>query len=160
MSNRPSGSEPGPIPFTEPARATYDSDFYSWALDQARLVREGRWEAIDRENVAEELDSWAWVQFDRLEGALRVLLLHMLKWDHQPERRDRSLTLSIKIQRINLEDALDGNLGLKSRLAEAIDHAYRLVRLDAAIETELDEDEFPEKCPYTWSDIAGRDFCL
>jgi uncharacterized protein DUF29 len=160
MSNRPSGSDTDLAPVTEAAGATYDRDFYSWALDQARLVREGRWEAIDRENVAEELDSWTWVQLDRLESALRALLLHMLKWDHQPECRDRSLTLSIKIQRIDLDDALDGNLGLKSRVAEAADRAYRLARLDAAIETDLDEDEFPEKCPYTWDDVVGRDFSL
>jgi hypothetical protein len=138
--------------------ATYDRDFYSWAREQARLVREGRWDAIDRENVAEEMESLGWLQLDRLETALRALLLHILEWDHQPVRRNRSLALSIKIRRIGLEDVLGDNLGLRPRRADAVDHAYRLARIDAAIETGLDESEFAVDCPYSWEDIVGRDF--
>ena len=39
-----------------PARAEYERDFYSWLMEQARLVREGRWDALDRENLAEEIE--------------------------------------------------------------------------------------------------------
>jgi hypothetical protein len=159
MPNRPTG-EADLVPTGESAGASYDHDFYTWTVDQARLIREGRRAAIDRENVAEEIETWGWVQFDRLEGVLRLLLLHMLKWDHRLERRDRSLALSIKIKRIDLDNLLGGNVGLKARMGEAIECAYRLARLDAAIEMELGEDEIPEKCPYSWDDIVGRDFSL
>ena len=37
-------------------------------------------------------------QYDKLESALEVLLMHMLKWDHQPERRSRSWSLTIQEQ--------------------------------------------------------------
>jgi hypothetical protein len=140
------------------SRPTYEADFYSWSLDQARLVREGRWSDVDRDNVAEEIESLGREQFNKLESALRVLLLHILKWDHQPEHRSRSWRLSIRQQRIELDDILADNPGLKGRIAEAVGRAYRKARLEAAKETGLDEDRFPETCAYSWNDITERDF--
>jgi predicted DNA-binding ribbon-helix-helix protein len=35
-------------------------------------------------NLAEEIDSLRREQFNELVSALRVLMLHALKWDHQP----------------------------------------------------------------------------
>lgn len=152
---------PGEIdiaPTDEPAGAAYDCDFYSWSIEQARLLRAGRFEAVDRENVAEEIESLGREQFNKLESAFRVLLLHMLKWDHQPDLRARSWALSIKEQRIELQDVLEDNPGLKSRLEEALMRAYRKARLQAARETGLTEGQFPESCPYSPDDIAARPF--
>jgi Domain of unknown function DUF29 len=137
MPNRPAG-EADLVPSEEASGATYEHDFYTWSLDQARLIRDGRWAAIDRENVAEEIESLGREQFAKLESALRVLLLHMLKWDHQPERRGRSWQLSIKAQRVRIDRLLDTNPGLKPRVPEAITHGYRLAHIEAAQETELD----------------------
>src|SRR5205085_11646300 len=95
------------VPAADAARHSYDRDFYSWSLEQARLVREGRWDAVDRENVAEEIESLGREQFNKLESALRVLLVHILKWDHQPERRTRSWVISIKDQRIAFDQVLE-----------------------------------------------------
>jgi len=157
MPTRPT-SEAELVPAPDAAGAAYDRDFYSWSLEQARLVREGRWNALDRDNVAEEIESLGREQFNKLESALRVLLLHMLKWDHQPELRSRSWTLSIKAQRIELEHVLDDNPGLRPRIGEAIARGYRRARVEAARETGLDEERFPAQCPYSWDDIVSRDF--
>jgi hypothetical protein len=143
-----------------PARAEYMRDFYSWLMEQARLVREGRWEAIDRENLAEEIESLGREQFNKLESALRVLLTHILKWDHQPARRSRSWALSIDAQRIEVEDVLSDNPGLKPRIAEAIARGYRRARIEAAKETGLEESEFPETCRYSFDDLMSREFSL
>src|SRR3954454_15120778 len=99
-------------PAAEPVRADYARDFYSWLMEQARAVREGRWGAVDRENLAEEIESLGREQFNKLESALRVLLVHFLKWDHQTPLRSRSWALSIKEQRIALDDVLADNPGL------------------------------------------------
>ncbi len=160
MAGRPTESETDLVPAAEPAGARYDRDFYAWSLEQARLVREGRWDAVDRDNVAEEIESLGREQFNKLESALRVLMLHMLKWDHQPELRSRSWVLSIKAQRIELDDVLADNPGLKPRLPEAIARGYRKARLDAARETGLGEDEFPATCPYDGDAIVARVFSL
>jgi hypothetical protein len=148
------------VPAPDAAGPAYDRDFYSWSLEQARLVREGRWSAVDRENVAEEIESLGREQFSKLESAIRVLLVHMLKWDHQPRRRSRSWTPSIKEQRIALNQVLEDNPGLKPRIAEALERAYRRARLEAARETGLDEEQFPAQCPYSWDNVVSRDFAL
>ena len=145
-------------PAEEPVRAEYMRDFYSWLMEQARYVREGRWDAVDRENLAEEIESLGREQFNKLESALRVLLTHILKWDHQTERRSRSWALSIRQQRLTLHDVLADNPGLKPRIAEALARAYRQARLQAAKETALDETRFSEACPYSFDEVVSRKF--
>lgn len=142
----------------KPARADYDTDFYSWSLEQARLLRKSQWAQVDRENVAEEIESLGREQFNKLESAFRVLLLHILKWDHQPERRSRSWIISIKQQRLDVSDVLSDNPGLRPRISEAIARAYRKARLEAAKETELDEGVFPDACAYGFDELMSRDF--
>lgn len=148
------------VPATDADGHAYDRDFYSWSLEQARLVREGRWGAIDRENVAEEIESLGREQFNKLESALRVLMLHMLKWDYQPDKRSRSWALSIEAQRVELDDVLSDNPGLKPRIGEAIGRAYRRARIEAAKETGIEKATFPEQCPYSWDDIVSRAYSL
>ena len=148
----------GLAPPDEPVRAAYTRDFYSWLMEQARAIRDGRWGAVDRENLAEEIESLGAEQFNKLESALRVLLLHFLKWDHQPDRRSRSWSLSIREQRLELDDVLADNPGLKPRIAEAMTRAYRKARVQAAKETGLDEAEFPEACPYSFGEVTSRAF--
>ena len=144
----------------EAPAADYERDFYSWLMEQARLVREGRFEALDRENLAEEIESLGREQFNKLESALRVLLTHMLKWDHQPEKRSRSWSLSIRDQRLALDDVLADNPGLKPRIGEAMTRGYRRARVQAAKETGLEEKVFPEACPYSFEDVVSREFAL
>jgi hypothetical protein len=106
-------------------RTDDDTDFYSWSLEQARLVRQGQWAELDRDNVAEEIESLAQGQFNKLETAFRMLLMHMLKWDYLPGRRSRSWILAIKQQRLDIDDVLADNPGLRPRITEAIGRAYR-----------------------------------
>lgn len=152
---RPPAAGPAAL---EKERAGYDSDFYSWSQEQGRLVREGRWSEVDRENVAEEIESLGREQFSKLESALRVLMMHMLKWDHQPERRSRSWAISIENQRLELDDVLKDNPGLKPRIGEAIARGYRKARNEAMNETGLKGSSFAENSPYSFDDITSRPF--
>jgi len=145
-------------PGDEPVRAEYERDFYSWSIEQARLLREGRHDALDRDNLAEEIESLGREQFNKLVSALRVAMLHMLKWDHQPPLRSRSWVPSIEEQRLEIVDVLADNPGLKPRINEAIARAYRRARIEAAKETGLDEATFPATCPYSFDDITKRSF--
>jgi hypothetical protein len=145
-------------PGDAPTEAVYEHDFYSWLMEQARHLREGRLDALDCDNLAQEIESQASEQFNKLVSALRVLMLHMLKWDHQPALRSRSWVLSIEEQRLEIADVLADNPGLKPRIGEAIARAYRRARLEAAKETGLDEKEFPPACPYAFDDMTSRGF--
>ena len=158
MAGHRKNIEPDLAPGDEPLRAEYERDFYSWSFEQARLLREGRVDALDRDNLAEEIESLGREQFNKLVSALRVAMLHMLKWDHQPSKRSRSSVLSIEEQRLEIADLLADNPGLKPRVAEAITRAYRRARIEAAKETGLDETEFPVSCTYSFDDITTRVF--
>jgi hypothetical protein len=145
-------------PGDELVRAEYERDFYSWLMEQAQHLRDGRLDALDRDNLAEEIESLGREQFNKLVSALRVLMLHMLKWDHQPPLRSRSWVLSIQEQRLEIADVLSDNPGLRPRIAEAVARAYRRARIEAAKETGLDETEFAGTCPYSFDDIMSRVF--
>jgi hypothetical protein len=80
-----------PSPKRPPAAPLYDQDLYAWSEEQVRLLRAGRLAEIDAENIAEEISDVGSEQYDKLESALRVLLTHMLKWEHPGATRpDRS----------------------------------------------------------------------
>jgi hypothetical protein len=153
-------SKDNDISLAPDAPANYERDVYSWSQEQARLIREGRWDEIDRDNVAEEIESVGRAEFNSLVSALRVLMLHMLKWEHQPERRTRSWLLSIEAQRNDLDDVLADNPGLRQRIPEAMQRAYRNARTAAAQETGLDTKVFPAACPYSFDDVTKRTFSL
>ena len=138
----------------EPAR--YDRDLYSWAVEQAALLRAGRISEADAVNIAEEIDDVGNEQYNKLESALRVILLHLLKWDHQPERRSRSWWASIAVQRKHALRVLDKNPGLKPLIDEAIVEAYETARIQAMAQTSLDDDAFPPDCPYSWQEIMEQ----
>jgi len=136
--------------------ARYDRDLYSWAREQAALLRAGRIAEADALNIAEEIDDVGHEQYDKLESALRIILLHLLKWDHQPKRRSRSWWLSISVHRKHTLRVLQKNPGLKSVRDEAVTEAYESARIEAAAQTSLEEDVFPLECPYSWKEITER----
>jgi hypothetical protein len=138
----------------EPAR--YDRDLYSWAVEQAALLRAGRISEVDALNIAEEIDDVGNEQYDKLESALRLILLHLLKWDRQPERRSRSWALSIAVQRKHVLKVLRKNPGLKPLTDEAVADAFDTARLEAAGETDLELGDFPLECPYSWHQIMEQ----
>lgn len=137
-------------------RARYDRDLYSWAVEQAALLRAGRIAEADVLNIAEEIDDVGNEQYSRLESALRIVLLHLLKWDHQPERRSRSWWASIRVQRNHVRRVLKKNPGLKPEVDGAIVEAYETARIEASAQTSLELEVFPLDCPYSWDEIMER----
>jgi hypothetical protein len=141
------------------AKATgIDEDYLAWVEAQVAHLRARRFDLIDHANIAEELSDMGKSELHRLRSALRVLLMHMLKWDQQPERRGRSWSATIREQRRRIEDLLSDSPSLKSRLSRAIRGSYVDAAGWAAIETNLAEDDFPAECPYSWDDIMARPF--
>ncbi len=138
--------------------ARYEDDFYTWLLEQVALLRAGRLTEIDALNVAEELSDVAKSEYRSLESAFAVLAQHLLKWDHQPERRSRSWFLTMREQRRRVGKILRDNPGLKARLAEAITDGYADGRDRALSESQLADDAFPETCPYELADLMERTF--
>jgi hypothetical protein len=149
-----------PKPKLTAQAASYEADFYSWTQQQGALLRAGHIDALDRENLAEEIESLGRNEFDKLVSFYRLVLLHMLKWDRQPSKRTRSWAGSIVLHRAHAEQVLKDNPSFRSRHDEALERAYELARIQAAKETGLPLRRFPETCPYSIGDIIDRDFSL
>ena len=140
-----------------PSRARYEVDFYSWAMEQARLLKAGRVSEVDAANLAEEVTDLGNEQYDKLQSALAVLLTHLLKWDHQPDMRSRSWESTVREQRRRVQRVLAKNPGLQSRRDEAVGEAYLDARDRASAETDLEVDRFPQESPYTWNEMMTRE---
>lgn len=140
------------------ASSLYDTDFYAWANEQAALLRAGKLSVADIEHIAEEIESMGKAEKRELVSRLTVLLLHLLKWQHQPKRRGPSWRLSIANARDQLVDLLGDNPSLRPKLPEAVEQAYRYARRQAAAETKLPEQTFPAVCPWTVEQAMDPDF--
>lgn len=136
----------------------YDTDFYAWANQQAALLRAGKLSEADVANIAEEVESMGRGEKRELVRRLGVLLLHMLKWRYQPERRSASWEASITVQRRDIARHLHDNPSLKAKVAEAIEDAYGDAALMAMGETNLPKATFPAECPWTWGEISDQGF--
>jgi hypothetical protein len=140
------------------APTLYDADFYAWANTQAALLRAGKLDAADIENIAEEIESMGRSEKRELVSRLTVLLLHLLKWQYQPDRRGNSWRRSVANARDQLADHIVDNPSLKARLPEAVETAFRYACRDAANETGLDDTTFPSSCPWSFGQIMDEDF--
>ncbi len=137
---------------------TYQDDFYAWAMEQAALLRAGRFDAADIENIAEEIESMGRGEKRELVNRLTVLLMHLLKWQFQPGFRSPSWSSSIREQRIRLSSHLKDNPSLKAKLDEAFIEAYELAVIRAARETGLPENGFPAMAPYRFEEAMDAGF--
>jgi hypothetical protein len=133
----------------------YDEDFYSWSQRTAQLVREGRWNEIDRNHVAEEIGDLGISQERALTSQMIRVLKHLLKSKYQPEKHTRSWDLTIAEGRARIAQILRRNPSLEAHLDTLLVDAYELARIRAAGETDLDLATFPEACPFTIHEVRG-----
>jgi predicted nucleic acid-binding Zn-ribbon protein len=136
----------------------YDRDFFAWSREQAALLRDGRAAEADLEHIAEEIESMGKTEKRELVSRLTVLLLHLLKWRFQPSGRGASWRLSIANARDEIADLVEDNPSLKAQLDEVTASAYRYARRKAAIETELGEERFPARSPWSFAEATAEDF--
>lgn len=136
----------------------YDKDFYAWAKEQAALLRAGDVARADILHIAEEIESMGRTEKRELVSRLTILLLHLLKWRHQPFGRGNSWRLSIANSRDEIVDHIDDNPSLTSLIGSSLASAYRYARRKAAVETNLSEETFPPTCPWSFEEIMDEGF--
>jgi hypothetical protein len=165
----------------------YATDFYTWCLTTAELVRTGQWDAIDPEALAEELESLGKSQKRELEHRLEGLVMHLLKWEHQPGRRQEghSWYSTIREHRSQIARLLRDNPSLKPQVVPILAEVYQEAResalgeMTAGIQGPLagqlgvrghlvEREELalqgygislpPPQCPWTAEQILDKDF--
>ena len=98
--------------------ALYERDETAWLDAMAELAREGRVEGLDLPHLAEFLSDMARRDRREVESRLIVLLAHLLKWEHQADRRSRSWRATVIEQGQELE--MDAGRGVLRNHAEEI----------------------------------------
>jgi hypothetical protein len=136
----------------------YESDMYAWAIEQAARVRALKPAGIDAENVAEELEGLARRERKEIVSRLDVLLLHLLKFRYQPEKRKGGWEASVRVHRFDLREVLSENPSLSDLPRRLLAERYRRARQEATAETGLPLDTFPEVCPFTIKEIMDDRF--
>jgi len=136
----------------------YETDFYGWIQRQAATLRARDFAALDLDNLIEEIESMGKSEKRELESRLELLLMHLLNWQYQPERRGASWRLTIEGQRDHIADHIDENPSLKGALPETYKKAYRYAITSAALETGLRKSTFPAECPWAFDQAMDADF--
>lgn len=141
------------MPHTE-----YNQDVVLWANEQAALLRAGRFDELDIANIAEEIEDVGKAEQRELASRMAVLLMHLLKWVYQPEKRTRSWLLTIGNQRDRVGRRLRRTPSLKALLADPEWQAdmWSDATEDAAQETGLPLEIFPRTCPWPLSDALAE----
>jgi hypothetical protein len=153
MQTPQTGQTPGSL-----MQNIYETDFYAWTQEQAKLLKHQQWNQLDLPNLIEEIESLGKQQRAELRNRLKVLIGHLLKWEYQPERRSRSWLMTIRVQRRDTQELLEENPSLKAYLEEALPKIYESGRDLAVGETNLPLKTFPENCPYTLDEIFRDGF--
>ena len=138
----------------------YDQDFYAWTQEQAALLREGAVQDLDLTNLAEEIESLGKSEMRALESHLEVLVLHLLKWQYQPARRQtgHSWRATIRTQRAALADMLEESPSMARELFTLLTKGYSLARQWASDDTHLPLATFPVECPWSLEQVLAEDF--
>jgi hypothetical protein len=136
----------------------YEQDFYTWLNRNAELLRQGRLAEIDTIHLAEELESMGKSQRQALTSRLAVLLMHLLKWQYEPQRRCRHWELTIIEQRREILELLEDSPSLKHELAIKLTKTYQRALIKAERETGIAYTHFPATCPYSLEQILSESF--
>ena len=146
------------------AETLYERDFAAWAAEQGRALRAGDHEAVDWENVIEEIETLGRSERSALRSAILLILEHRLKLDHglRDEPR-RGWKRTVTVQRIHARKRLEDNPSLRPDVPSLILAEYEAARLIALASFEKYEEAniahyravLPLECPYSETDVLG-----
>jgi len=115
----------------------YHADFTAWLLEQAARLRARDADALDWDNLAEEIESLGLNHYRELGSRLRVIILHMIKLQLSYDERPRAgWRITIRTQRVEIDDLLQQSPSLRRRVdgsaAKQFDKARSLALDDLA----------------------------
>lgn len=136
----------------------YEADYSQWCTEQGALLREGDVSKLDRDNLAEEIESLVRSDKREIKGRLNVILVHLLKYEFQPQKRKVGCRTTLREQRRQLAYLLKESPSLRSFPARDLSDEYESSRYAASDETKLPLSRFPIDCPYTINQVLDLNF--
>ena len=143
-----------------PIRTLYDEDFPLWAERQAALLRAGRFDELDLENLIDEVEDLSRRERKSIESYVETILEHFLKLALSPaERPRRGWLVTVDKQRVKLARELTPTL--RNHLEAELPALYGGLRRPVARQLEKDHvpaDALPATCPYMLEQILDQDW--
>jgi hypothetical protein len=138
----------------------YEHDFYAWTQATAALVQAGKWHEIDPAYLTEELNDLGISQYNAVSSDLYQVLIHLLKWQYQPQRRvdSHSWQDSVDEHRDRSARLCTRSPSLRRHLPAMLAEEYPRARRRASTQTGLPLVIFPEVCPWTAVQVLDEDF--
>ncbi|MGB3404760.1 MAG: DUF29 domain-containing protein [Microcoleaceae cyanobacterium] len=130
-------------------QSLYEKDFNLWTETHVNLLKAGKFSEIDLPNLIEEIDSMGKREKREIRSRLIVLLMHLLKWKYQPNKRSESWISTISEQRLSLEELLADSPSLQPFITEVFEVCYQKARVKATQETKMMLDVFPAISPFS-----------
>ena len=137
---------------------SYSTDFQQWIDQTVERLRDRRWHDIEIEPLIEEIENLGKSERRGITSQLTRLLLHLLKWQYQPQRRSESWLDSITDARTQIELAIADSPSLSAYPLEQLEASYQRARRQAAQQTSPPITNFPEQCPYTIELVLAEDW--
>ncbi len=140
-----------------------DEDFHAWLIEQASLLRKKQHQALDWQNIAQELEDMAGAEKRELRRRLATLFEHFLKMECQPERqRQRGRKNTLAKTRTAMEVLFEQSPGLMGQLKEFAAKAYadgcRYAGTDLGLSRLQWEKTFPRTSPWSIKQLLDQDF--
>ena len=136
----------------------YDKDFHDWAVSQARALREHRPNALDWENLADEIESLGKRDRRKVASDLNKILEHLIKWRYQPEKRKTGWRSAIREHRDRIARILADSPSLKRWPGGVLNEEYRKARAVALEDTGVPEERIPQHCPFSAKDVLDANY--
>jgi hypothetical protein len=137
----------------------YEADFYVWAEEQAALLRARRFDALDLENLIEEVEGLAATKLSAVLNGARVVMEHLLKLQFSPATDPRhTWRASVREHRHRVQTDLTPRI--ERILGDQLSRFYTMARDDAAAGMRdhgqhAAADALPATCPYTLDQVSG-----
>jgi Domain of unknown function DUF29 len=136
----------------------YSADYLLWLESTVAKLRQQDYANVDWRNLIEEIEDMGRSERKSLKSNFIVIVLHLLKWQFQPQLRGGSWAGSIVEHRRRLRDAIADSPSLKPYLQEFYLDWYGDAVRQAIAETQLALVVFPAQCPYDLAEILDFDF--
>lgn len=144
------------LPLKSDRPSLYETDYLQWIKTTVEMHSRD-YGNMDWDNLIEEIQEIGRSEQRSLESNLIVLLLHLLKWQYQPECRSGSW-VSIIEHRRRIKKALQESPSLKPYLESIFAQSYIEAVKQAKAETGLSLETFPKECPYELTALLDDQF--
>ena len=136
----------------------YEEDYCLWIDRTAQQIREQDFDAIDWENLLEEIESLGRGQRNKVESYLKQLLKHLLLYQYwQAEKLYCAEVWADEIDNFRGElEILIRSQTLYNYLISILKNPYQKARRSACRKSNLQN--LPEQCPYTVEQILDPDW--